>query len=105
MQSLSEVPKNKKWISQELGVKYTFLDNRDITLIADGYPINFYESESVNDNEIAFIIAMLYEASKFLILHEGQITSEIISMNTDQDNMKLRTLQDSIKKRHEMYQW
>jgi|GEM_PF-3295581 len=66
-----------------IGVKYKLRNpnSSSITLIADGYPVNFFLGESVPDKEIAFIIAWLYKCAEILALNPGKIPSGIYNTN------------------------
>lgn len=58
---------NKKELIEGLGLKYHLtIGGKTILLLAEGYPVNFYDSESVGDNEIQFVPTLLFEAARLL---------------------------------------
>ncbi|HEY4482043.1 MAG TPA: NAD(P)-dependent oxidoreductase, partial [Candidatus Brocadiaceae bacterium] len=54
-----------------IGVRYTLSNDHVITLLADGYPINFFIGESVPDRKIAFILTMLFKSAELLLDEDG----------------------------------
>jgi adenosylhomocysteinase len=56
----------KRTILPDIGARYELITNNVVTLLADGYPINFFEGESVPDLEIGFIPTLLFECAKLI---------------------------------------
>ncbi len=80
-----------------IGTRYTLVkDNKVVTLLADGFPVNFFAGESVPDKAIAFIIALLFKSAEYLI--DKNLPNGIISMNDDDHGLK--SLQDDIYETH-----
>ena len=83
--------------------KKNYLRNSNILyIVAGGYPINFYASESIPERNIQFVPTLLLDASVFLItnalksgLYEYNIENEI--------NGRLREREESIIKRYGTY--
>lgn len=82
-----------------VGSRYTLQNNHDITLLADGFPINFFSAESVPDNEIAFIYALLFEAARVLA-SSNYYSNEIIDMNDTKSKGDFLKIQEEIKLKH-----
>jgi len=52
---------------EKVGVEYELTHNRNrVLLLADGYPINFFDSESIPDEEIQFVPTLLLEGAVIL---------------------------------------
>ena len=64
-QSLEELTVGERQIDG-VGVEISLVNGRKILLLADGRPINFVD-ESVPDEDIAFIGALLYRAALYLV--------------------------------------
>lgn len=58
---------DKKEKMEGIGTIYRLNIGKSIILFADGYPINFYDSESVPDQEIQFVSTLLFEATRLMI--------------------------------------
>lgn len=73
-----------------IGVRYTLQNNRIVTLLADGYPINFFIGESVPDEDISFILALLFKSAEFIVdkNKNGQILSNKIIDFEENDELK-----------------
>lgn len=81
-----------------IGTRYTLIkEQKVVTLLADGFPVNFFAGESVPDKAIAFIIALLFKSAEFLV-DNINLPNEIISMNND--DFGLKSLQDKIDTMH-----
>ncbi|MCL4477406.1 MAG: hypothetical protein M1508_14490 [Nitrospirae bacterium] len=65
-QELKKLTKKKTHLTG-VGAKYELLTNNIVILLADGYPINFFEGESVPDIEIGFIPTLLFESAKLVV--------------------------------------
>lgn len=68
-----------------LGKKYQLLNDSSINLIADGYPVNFFNSESVPDKEIEFIHVLLFYPLCFL-LNKNDLYSAFLSKGVEPPN-------------------
>jgi len=66
-----------------IGVKYQLTTGSSVTLLADGYPINFFDSESVPDKAIEFIPTVLFGSAMFLIEHADKFPKAIIGFSAD----------------------
>lgn len=83
-----------------IGKKY-YLNNKNyITLLADGYPINFFMGESVPDYQIQFIITLLFGAAYLGVKNISSLSSKIINMNEDGDAFGYKSLQEDIQKNY-----
>ncbi|MFQ5454866.1 MAG: hypothetical protein ACE5EA_01525 [Nitrospirota bacterium] len=80
-----------------IGVRYTLHNDRNITLLADGLPVNFFIGESVPDKKIAFILALLFKSAEFVISNHENLDNGIIDMKKDE---KLNNLQKEISEYH-----
>lgn len=68
-----------------IGVKYLLLNSRNhVTLLANGYPVNFFDSESVPDKEIQFIPTILFESAKVLSRNKDTMPKGIIGFKKDE---------------------
>lgn len=83
-----------------IGVKYKMQKDNEITLIADGYPINFFLGESVPDLAIAFIIAWLYKSSELLAKNYSKMTPNFVDTNNKDDIIGFFKAQQMISKLH-----
>jgi S-adenosylhomocysteine hydrolase len=91
-----------------IGVRYKLPNDNRITLIADGYPVNFFDGESVPDKAIEFIPTILLESAKFLVKNKAKLPKGIIGFSPEKGDSKsikelkqqLQQLQGSIAKRH-----
>jgi S-adenosylhomocysteine hydrolase len=63
-----------------LGVRYKLRNNNEVTLVANGYPVNFFLGESVPDREIAFILALLYKSAELVVRNTGKLDKKIIEL-------------------------
>lgn len=99
-----------KWIDPDstinipgLGVKYFLLTTttKELTLVADGYPINFFLGESVPDFDIAFILAWLFKCAQLLVEKQSVLPKEIIDTNDQSDKWGFYAAQISIAEDHE----
>lgn len=94
-----------------IGVKYHLTTGNTVTLLADGFPVNFFDSESVPDKAIEFIPTILFESAKFLINKKDVVPKGIIGFapnKTDSDKIKnikeeLNKLEKDIAHRHLMF--
>lgn len=85
-----------------IGKVYELSNRNEITLVADGFPVNFFLGESVPDYDIAFILALLYKSAE--IVSSNNIPPGIISMNDkDNDTWGLYKAQERIKKLHKLF--
>jgi S-adenosylhomocysteine hydrolase len=64
-------------------------ENKNIVLVADGYPINFFNSESVPDRMIEFIPTLLFKSTEFLINKYKILDKDIIDFNKNESLKKL----------------
>lgn len=71
-----------------IGIQYEISGKR-IMLVADGYPINFFNSESVPDKKIEFIPTLLFESARFLIENRGKLDKGIIEHQKNKDLNKI----------------
>ncbi len=53
-------------VKKGFGIKYKTTLGKDIWLLANGYPVNFFDSESVPDKDIQFVPALLFKAAALL---------------------------------------
>lgn len=81
-----------------IGKRYLLTNKNHINLLADGYPINFFMGESVPDNQIQFIIALLFGAAYYGIKNKEQLKPEIIDMDDPSDPYGYLKLQSDIEK-------
>jgi len=59
-----------------VGTRYTLVTDRSFLLLADGYPVNFV-GESVPDEDISFIPALLYKTACFVAENDGNLAAGI----------------------------
>jgi len=87
------------------GKRYKLIrDRKEITLIADGFPINFFIGESVPDKSIDFIIALLYKCAEIIALNPGHIEKGIIDINNaENDKWGFNHAQQTIRTLDELY--
>lgn len=81
-----------------IGIRYTLHNDNTVTLLANGFPINFFIGESVPDKSIAFILTLLFKSAEFVKDNVKRIPKEIIDMNNN--TFGLRELQEDIEKMH-----
>jgi S-adenosylhomocysteine hydrolase len=74
----------------------------EITLIAGGFPINFFLGESVPDLAIAFILAWLYKCAEILAIKYQKIKPGIIDTNDKNDKFGFFKQQNIIASYHEL---
>jgi S-adenosylhomocysteine hydrolase len=81
-----------------IGTRYELQTGNNVTLLADGYPINFFDSESVPDKAIDFIPALLYKSAEFIV--DKQIAGSVIPndiINTNNTDFKeLKNIEQEI---------
>jgi S-adenosylhomocysteine hydrolase len=69
------------------GKKYKLIkDDKEIIMIADGFPVNFFLGESVPDNSIAFILAWLYKSAEIVAINYTAMPKGIIDTNDSTDD-------------------
>ncbi|MDQ7786736.1 MAG: NAD(P)-dependent oxidoreductase [Thermodesulfovibrionales bacterium] len=92
-----------------IGVKYEIISSGNaVTLLADGYPVNFFDSESVPDKAIEFIPTILFESAKFLVRNSKLLPKDIVEFRERKDDSEqlqhkkkeLIELQDKIADKH-----
>ncbi len=80
------------------GKKYRLnREDKEITLIADGFPVNFFLGESVPDKNISFILAWLYKCAEILAIKNNEIPNGIIDTNDKEDNWGFYEAQNDIR--------
>ena len=89
-----------------LGMKYTFIgeEEKKITFVADGYPVNFFLGQSVPDHNISFILAWLFKCAELLCLNHEKgenIPNEIINTN-EEDKFGFYESQQDINTKHNL---
>lgn len=57
----------KKSVAKGYGTHHTLINSRTVTMLANGFPVNFFDSESVADQLIQFIVGLLLVACKYLM--------------------------------------
>ena len=72
----------------------------EITLIAGGFPINFFLGESVPDLAIAFILAWLYKSAEIIATKYRRIKPGIIDTNDKDDKLGFYQQQNIIATYH-----
>jgi len=97
-----------------IGKKYEIISTGNaITLLADGYPVNFFDSESVPDKAIEFIPTILFESAKFLVRNRDQLPNDIIEFEekkSDPEKLRMKKkelieLQDKIADKHRRFNY
>lgn len=84
-----------------IGAKYTLVNDKEVTLLADGFPVNFFMGESVPDKAIAFILVLLFKSAEFVVEKGNTLPNAIIGMNNKQnDQYGLYQLQQEIAETH-----
>lgn len=89
---------NKEINLPGIGKRYYLNNNNYITLLADGYPINFFIGESVPDKQIQFILVMLFGALFIGLKNIKKLDREIIDMNNKEDRFGFLELQNKVRK-------
>ncbi|MBI5676843.1 MAG: hypothetical protein HZC48_13670 [Nitrospirae bacterium] len=57
---------NSMDLKKGFGIRYRTTLGKDIWLLANGYPVNFFDAESVPDKDIQFVPALLFKAAALL---------------------------------------
>lgn len=75
-----------------IGTEITLINGNKITLLADGFPVNFV-GESVEDEEISFIYGLLLLSALYVVQNHDDLPSGLVPVPA--------TLQDEINEAHE----
>ncbi|MBI4679867.1 MAG: hypothetical protein HY753_01305 [Nitrospirae bacterium] len=70
-----------------IGKRFELNNENILTLVADGYPINFFNSESVPDRSIEFIPTLLFKSAEFIVDNIANLEHGIINIDNN-DNLK-----------------
>ena len=80
-----------------IGKRYYLNNQNYITLLADGYPVNFFIGESVPDYQIQFIICLLFGVALLGIQNKDLLSREIIDVNLKDGGNIFNKLQEDIR--------
>src|SRR5262249_44915609 len=75
-----------------IGHRRRLVNGRELILLANGYPVNFV-GESVPDQEIAFILALLQQSAIWLVENVGTLQPGLVDVPGE--------LQKEIEERHD----
>jgi S-adenosylhomocysteine hydrolase len=75
-----------------VGHRRRLVNGRELVLLANGYPVNFV-GESVPDQEIAFILALLQQSALWLVQNDGNLQPGLVDVPKE--------LQKEIEDRHD----
>ena len=70
------------------GTIYHLINGRKITLLANGFPVNFFNAESVPDYEIEFIYGLLFMSAVHLISEDNLIPGILEVPNSIQNDIE-----------------
>jgi S-adenosylhomocysteine hydrolase len=74
-----------------VGARYELTTGKRVTLLADGFPINFFASESVPDKAIDFIPTLLFGSAKLLAEKQGSVKNGIVGFSYEKQEPKEMT--------------
>ena len=73
---------------KHVGGRYALPDGREITVLADGTPLNFFEAESATSRAMQLILALLFEGARLLTEPGLNLAKQILREGTiDEDRL------------------